>query len=122
MKPSSIVPSGTAEFNMWFYPIEGVQMRLGYTAMSFLQHSSICGTRLGSTSGTLTRTTERSSSAWSTGSTPGSASSSNIDERPKSPNVTALLREEAAVMYGKSEKTENRDREQRAEDREKDSE
>ena len=31
----SVVPSGTADFNLWFYPIEGVQMRLGYTAMTF---------------------------------------------------------------------------------------
>jgi hypothetical protein len=29
------VPSGTADFNLWFYPVEGVQMRLGYTAMTF---------------------------------------------------------------------------------------
>ncbi len=31
----SVVPSGTAEFNLWFYPIEGVQMRLGYMAMTY---------------------------------------------------------------------------------------
>jgi hypothetical protein len=31
----SLVPSGTAEFNLWFYPVEGVQMKLGYQAMTF---------------------------------------------------------------------------------------
>lgn len=30
-----VVPSATAEFNLWFYPIEGVQMRLGYQALTF---------------------------------------------------------------------------------------
>jgi hypothetical protein len=27
--------SGTAELNLWFYPVEGVQMRLGYQALTF---------------------------------------------------------------------------------------
>jgi hypothetical protein len=27
--------SGTAEFNIWFYPCEGVQMRIGYQAQTF---------------------------------------------------------------------------------------
>jgi hypothetical protein len=31
----SLVPSGTADFNLWFYPVEGIQMRLGYSAMTF---------------------------------------------------------------------------------------
>lgn len=31
----SVVPSGTAEFNLWFYPIEGVQMRLGYMGLTY---------------------------------------------------------------------------------------
>jgi hypothetical protein len=31
----SIVPSGTAEFNLWFYPTEGIQMRIGYMGMTF---------------------------------------------------------------------------------------
>ncbi len=31
----SVVPSGTADLNLWFYPVEGVQMRLGYTGMTF---------------------------------------------------------------------------------------
>jgi hypothetical protein len=31
----AVVPSATAEFNVWFYPVEGVQMRLGYMAMSY---------------------------------------------------------------------------------------
>ncbi|QJW97937.1 hypothetical protein [Frigoriglobus tundricola] len=31
----AVVPSATAELNMWFYPVEGVQMRLGYMGMSY---------------------------------------------------------------------------------------
>jgi hypothetical protein len=31
----SVVPSGTAEFNLWFYPIEGVQIRLGYMGLTY---------------------------------------------------------------------------------------
>lgn len=31
----AVVPSATAEFNVWFYPVEGVQMRLGYMGMSY---------------------------------------------------------------------------------------
>jgi len=31
----SIVPSGTADFNLWFYPVEGVQMRLGYSGLTY---------------------------------------------------------------------------------------
>jgi hypothetical protein len=30
-----IVPSVTANFNMWWYPTEGVQMRVGYNALTF---------------------------------------------------------------------------------------
>ena len=30
-----LVPSGTADLNLWFYPIEGIQMRLGYSGMTF---------------------------------------------------------------------------------------
>ncbi|MBN9119987.1 MAG: hypothetical protein J0I06_12630 [Planctomycetes bacterium] len=30
-----LVPSGTADFNLWCYPIEGVQLRLGYSAITF---------------------------------------------------------------------------------------
>jgi hypothetical protein len=30
-----LVPSATAEFNLWCYPIEGVQLRLGYSALTF---------------------------------------------------------------------------------------
>jgi hypothetical protein len=30
-----IVPSGTAEFNLWFYPVEGIQMRIGYMGLTF---------------------------------------------------------------------------------------
>ncbi|AMV22777.1 hypothetical protein VT84_00095 [Gemmata sp. SH-PL17] len=29
------VPSATADLNLWMYPIEGVQLKLGYTGMSF---------------------------------------------------------------------------------------
>ncbi|MBY0456619.1 MAG: hypothetical protein K2V38_04725, partial [Gemmataceae bacterium] len=31
----TIVPSGTAEFNLWMYPTEGVQFRIGYSALTF---------------------------------------------------------------------------------------
>jgi hypothetical protein len=31
----SVVPSATADFNLWFYPVEGIQMRIGYTGMTF---------------------------------------------------------------------------------------
>ena len=31
----SIVPSGTADFNLWVYPVEGVQMRLGYSGLTY---------------------------------------------------------------------------------------
>jgi hypothetical protein len=31
----SVVPSGTADLNLWFYPVEGVQMRIGYQANTF---------------------------------------------------------------------------------------
>src|SRR5579883_442897 len=31
----SVVPSATADFNLWFYPIEGVQIKLGYSAITF---------------------------------------------------------------------------------------
>ena len=31
----AVVPSGTADFNLWFYPIEGVQMRLGYSGLTY---------------------------------------------------------------------------------------
>lgn len=30
-----IVPSATGDFNLWFYPVEGIQMRLGYSALTF---------------------------------------------------------------------------------------
>jgi hypothetical protein len=30
-----IVPSATGDFNLWFYPVEGIQMRLGYSGMTF---------------------------------------------------------------------------------------
>src|SRR5262249_21387879 len=30
-----LVPSGTADINLWFYPIEGVQMRLGYYGLTY---------------------------------------------------------------------------------------
>ena len=30
-----LVPSATADFNLWFYPIEGVQFRLGYSGITF---------------------------------------------------------------------------------------
>ncbi len=30
-----LVPSATADLNLWFYPIEGVQLRLGYSGMTF---------------------------------------------------------------------------------------
>jgi hypothetical protein len=30
-----LVPSATAHLNMWWYPIEGVQMRVGYNAYTF---------------------------------------------------------------------------------------
>lgn len=30
-----IVPSGTADFNLWMYPVEGVQLKLGYSGMTF---------------------------------------------------------------------------------------
>jgi hypothetical protein len=30
-----LVPSATADFNIWCYPVEGVQFRLGYTGMTF---------------------------------------------------------------------------------------
>lgn len=30
-----LVPSATADFNLWFYPIEGIQCRLGYSALTF---------------------------------------------------------------------------------------
>jgi hypothetical protein len=31
----ALVPSGTGELNFWFYPVEGVQMRLGYLAQTY---------------------------------------------------------------------------------------
>ncbi|MDY3553602.1 hypothetical protein R5W24_002705 [Gemmata sp. JC717] len=31
----SLVPSLTADVNLWMYPIEGVQLRVGYSAMTF---------------------------------------------------------------------------------------
>ena len=31
----SLVPSVTAEVNLWMYPIEGVQLRVGYSALTF---------------------------------------------------------------------------------------
>jgi len=31
----SIVPNGNADVNLWWYPIEGVQIRFGYTAMTY---------------------------------------------------------------------------------------
>lgn len=31
----SLVPSATADFNLWMYPVEGVQLRVGYSAMTF---------------------------------------------------------------------------------------
>lgn len=31
----SFVPSATADINLWMYPVEGVQLRVGYSAMSF---------------------------------------------------------------------------------------
>ena len=31
----TVVPSGTAEFNLWFYPTEGIQMRLGYMGLTY---------------------------------------------------------------------------------------
>lgn len=31
----TLVPNGNADFNLWWYPIEGVQVRLGYTAMTY---------------------------------------------------------------------------------------
>ncbi|MBP3958556.1 hypothetical protein J8F10_25180 [Gemmata sp. G18] len=30
-----LVPSATADFNLWMYPVEGVQLKLGYSGMSF---------------------------------------------------------------------------------------
>lgn len=30
-----LVPSATADFNLWMYPVEGVQLRLGYSGMTF---------------------------------------------------------------------------------------
>lgn len=30
-----LVPSGTAEFNLWFYPTEGIQLKLGYQGITF---------------------------------------------------------------------------------------
>jgi hypothetical protein len=30
-----IVPSATGEFNLWFYPVEGIQMRIGYMGLTF---------------------------------------------------------------------------------------
>ena len=30
-----LVPSATAEFNLWMYPVEGVQLRLGYSGLTF---------------------------------------------------------------------------------------
>ena len=30
-----LVPSATAHLNLWWYPIEGVQMRVGYNAWTF---------------------------------------------------------------------------------------
>jgi hypothetical protein len=30
-----IVPSATGEFNLWFYPVEGVQLRIGYMGMTY---------------------------------------------------------------------------------------
>jgi hypothetical protein len=30
-----LVPSGTAEFNLWFYPTDGIQMRVGYQGITF---------------------------------------------------------------------------------------
>lgn len=30
-----LVPSATADFNLWFYPVEGVQMRIGYSGLTF---------------------------------------------------------------------------------------
>ena len=34
----SIVPSGTADFNLWFYPVEGVQMPARVHRPDVLQH------------------------------------------------------------------------------------
>lgn len=31
----SLVPSLTADVNLWMYPVEGIQLRVGYSAMSF---------------------------------------------------------------------------------------
>jgi hypothetical protein len=31
----TVVPSATADFNLWFYPVEGVQLRLGYSGLTF---------------------------------------------------------------------------------------
>lgn len=31
----SFVPSATADVNLWMYPVEGVQLRVGYSAMTF---------------------------------------------------------------------------------------
>lgn len=31
----TIVPNGNADMNLWWYPIEGVQMRFGYTAQTY---------------------------------------------------------------------------------------
>ena len=30
-----LVPSATADFNLWMYPVEGVQLRLGYSGITF---------------------------------------------------------------------------------------
>lgn len=37
----NIVPSLTANLNLWWYPIEGVQMRVGYNAWTFFNTQSI---------------------------------------------------------------------------------
>ncbi|HEY1186473.1 MAG TPA: Lpg1974 family pore-forming outer membrane protein [Gemmata sp.] len=31
----ALVPSATADINLWMYPVEGIQLRVGYSAMTF---------------------------------------------------------------------------------------
>lgn len=32
---ATLVPSFTGDINLWWYPVEGVQMRVGYNAWTF---------------------------------------------------------------------------------------
>ena len=74
-----LVPNANADLNLWWYPIEGVQIRVGLPGDDVTSTPSTCWSRSGSTTGTSTRRTRPSTSGSSTGSTSGSGSSSKPD-------------------------------------------